>query len=238
MRCHFSETQYSFAFTSEYIRRRRIARMPFFPTLVQEGRIYGYDVRINYSTFFQYKVPEFFNRRNQGTRKYWEEFGHDYYKIRLNTNSKQFRLLKSLRLGKPHNKVYYATPEFYSQRHFANHYMTRSIEHHSAIFPIDNLPNYQSGYHTLIYHESKNYGVCFSDPKRVQKEDLSDVFYDKGETTLFKTAREIQMIFKEEFKLNGNFKFNESRPFEYIREVAIALRTNFNTAWIAHRLIP
>ena len=62
-KCEFSETQFSFCFTFEYIKMfYPSGPIPIFPNTVKEGREGGgYDVKVDGNIFLQFKIPKFYN---------------------------------------------------------------------------------------------------------------------------------------------------------------------------------
>jgi hypothetical protein len=238
MNCKFSETQFSFCFTFEYIKQFfPIIPLPIFPNIVQEGRRGGgYDVRIAGNIFFQFKIPTYHNRQTGRNGLHWAVYGHPYYKIKLNTNSRQFELLKALQL--PRNKVFYATPEFHTQPSLTNFYQTEQIVANSALFPIQNFPPYRSGHHNLIYHPTHDTGQLFSEPttiKKIKGINPFDFFKENPKDnglTIYRQAIKISKILSSiDFKINGDISFNDKKPVELVESVHNILLTKYNIHW-------
>jgi hypothetical protein len=235
-KCQFSETQFSFCFTFEYIKKFfPFVPLPIFPNTVEEGREGGgYDVLINGNIYFQFKIPVYYGQFPKYRRKYWNVFGHDYFRIKLETNEYQFKLLKDLQ--SPGNEVYYATPEFYNSTDLATFYTTNNIVSHSALFSLDNLPPYQSGYHHLIYSPQHQWGKLFSEPKELNKVKTINPFElfpkDIGELTIYEQALKIsKILMHQEYKPSIQFEFNPNRPAQLVKEVYTVLLTDYNTHW-------
>jgi hypothetical protein len=134
--CEFSETQFSFCFSFEYIKQFfPFVPLPIFPNTVDEGRVGGgYDVQINGNIYFQFKIPLYYDLVSNFWRRDWNVFGHEYYKIKLDTDGYQFKLLKDLQA--PGNEVYYATPEFHTSRDLSTNYISDKIVSNSGIFSL------------------------------------------------------------------------------------------------------
>ncbi|MBS0289800.1 MAG: hypothetical protein JSS07_07190 [Proteobacteria bacterium] len=216
MKCEFSETQFAFSFVWELIRKypNRFI-MPWFPNTVQEGREGGgYDVKIDLnqnisgSLFLQFKIPEYLKSKQK-------------YKIKIETNHNQFRLLKSLK--RPANLVYYCTPKFHKEDEIKNFFNSSSIEGNSALFSIEEFPN-DGEYHKLIYEykpeeikaiesisivnhnstEINTYGILSSVPMAISI--FSGVFSVNFQTD------QMTLIRKAEFILNNVVSKIESIP--------------------------
>ncbi len=234
--CQFSETQFSFCFTFEYIKQfLPFIPLPVFPNTVDEGRMGGgYDVQINGNIYFQFKIPIYYDKVSNFWRRDWEVFGHEYYKIKLETDNYQFKLLKDLQ--SPGNEVYYSTPEFHTQFDLANFYSTDNIVSHSALFSLDNLPAYRSGHHHLIYSPNQTWGQLFSEPTKVKKVTTINPFdlfpNGKSDLTIYQQALLISEILNnQDYEPSRRFEFNSNRPAQLVREVYSILLTDFNTHW-------
>ncbi|MCF8428446.1 MAG: hypothetical protein K9I36_17055 [Bacteroidia bacterium] len=234
--CQFSETQFSFCFTFEYIKQFfPFIPLPIFPNTVEEGRLGGgYDVQIKGNIFFQFKIPVYYDKVSNFWRRDWNVFSHEYYKIKLETDEYQFKLLKDLQC--PGNEVFYSTPEFHTQIDLGTYYSTDNIVSHSALFPLDNFPPYLSGYHHLIYSPHHNWGQLFSEPKKIKKIKTIAPFElfpnSKSEMTIYKQAIQLsQIIRSQDYEPSNRFEFNTNRPIQLVKEVYTSLLTDFNTHW-------
>lgn len=234
-KCQFSETQFSFCFTFEYIKQFfPIIPLPIFPNTVEEGRAGGgYDVEINGNIFFQFKIPVYHNLVSNFFRKHWKVFNHDYYKIKLETDGNQYKLLKDLLI--PGNEVYYATPDFYTNNDLLTHYSNYEIVVNSGIFSLDVLPEHGSGKHVLIYSPHHNYGQIFSEPQRIKKItniNPLELFPRKlNGITIYKQAISIREILKQQ-KNYENFQLEkEETPERLVKKIHSVLLTHFNVFW-------
>ena len=234
--CQFSETQFSFCFTFEYIKQFfPFVPLPIFPNTVDEGRAGGgYDVQINGSIYFQFKIPVYYDMVSNFWRRDWDVFGHEYYKIKLETDGYQFKLLKDLQT--PGNQVYYATPEFHASTDLATYYNSDNIVSNSGIFSLSDLPAYRSGYHHLIYSPLQTWGQVFSEPTKVNKVksiNPFELFSDsKGELTIYQQALRISKILMSQgHELSYDFEFNSNKPEQLVKEVYTALLTEYDTHW-------
>jgi len=234
--CRFSETQFSFCFTFEYLKRfYPIIPLPIFPNTVQEGRKGGgYDVGINGNIYFQFKIPTFHNSVSNFYGKYWNTFGHEYYKIKLETDKKQFTLLKSLQDNI--NEVFYATPEFHLQNDLALNYSKSEIVRKSALFSIKDLPNPKSGYHNLIYSPNRSWGKLFSDPIEIinyNSVNPLELFpEEKNGYTILEQANYIRNKILENQALNETSRYllDASGP-KLVSNIYTILLTEFNIHW-------
>ncbi|MBD80849.1 MAG: hypothetical protein CL840_18175 [Crocinitomicaceae bacterium] len=211
--------------------------MPIFPNTVIEGRDGGgYDVNIDGNIYFQFKIPKHITRRNAKNPRQWPVYNMPYYRIKVNTNSRQFELLKDLQTD-PFNKVYYATPNFHTDYALSTNYQFDRIVSSSSLFPIRNFPNHGSGHHQLIYRPNFNWGKLFSEPKEIKKErtispiELFEV--QKGSRfTIFKQAKRISEILgSNEIGIQGDIPLNDNNPIELVKAVYNILLTNYNIHW-------
>ncbi|MES2396318.1 MAG: hypothetical protein V4549_09960 [Bacteroidota bacterium] len=234
--CDFSETQFSFCFTFEYIRQfYPNIPLPIFPNTVEEGREGGgYDVQINGNIFFQFKIPIYYDKVSNYFRRDWNVFGHDYYKIKLETDQEQYKLLKALQM--PNNEVFYATPEFHNKSDLTTLYNSDQIVANSGIFSLSNLPTYNSGYHHLIYSPSHSWGKLFSDPIEIKKTISINPFElfseSKFNMTIYSEARRIGNILKKgDYKISGAVSLNDNKPDQFVKEIYTILLTEFDIHW-------
>ncbi|HEX7415353.1 MAG TPA: hypothetical protein VF411_15015 [Bacteroidia bacterium] len=234
--CEFSETQFSFCFTFEYIKQfLPFVPLPIFPNTVEEGRVGGgYDVQINGNIYFQFKIPVYYDLVSNFWRRDWDVFEHEYYKIKLETDEEQFKLLKDLQ--SPTSEVYYATPEFHTTSDIGNFYSTDSIVPHSALFPIDSFPAYRSGYHHLIYSPNHNWGRLFSEPIKIEKKKSINPFGlfpdGKSDLTIYEQARQIRNILRKgEYKIMDDHSLNDNKPDQFVKNIYTILLTKYNIHW-------
>ena len=234
--CEFSETQFSFCFTFEYIKQFfPHVPLPIFPNTVDEGRIGGgYDVNINGNIYFQFKIPVYYNLVSNFWRRDWRVFGHEYYKIKLETDEEQYKLLKALQ--SPNNEVYYSTPEFHTIADLSNFYAFDRIVLKSGLFSLGDLPPYGSGYHNLIYSPRHAWGRLFSDPIEVKKTKFINPveLFPEGriDLTIFDQAKIIRNILTEgKYKIIGDFSLDENKPDQFVKEINTILLAIFNIHW-------
>lgn len=234
--CQFSETQFSFCFTFEYIKQfLPTIPLPIFPNTVQEGQKGGgYDVDIAGSIFFQFKIPAYYDKVSNFFRKYWDVFCKSYYKIKIDTNQMQFRLLKDLKSST--NQVFYATPKFFDMSDLAMHYANDKIVVNSALFPIENFPSPGSDHHNLIYRPDNTFGRLFSDPidiKIVLARHPLELFSRRERNlTIYEEAQQIRdILLKGNYMIHGDFLFNSDLPTQLVKEVYTVLLTNYDIHW-------
>jgi len=234
--CEFSETQFTFCFTFEYIKQFfPTIPLPIFLNTVDEGRVGGgYDVQIKGNIYFQFKIPTYYDLVSNFWRRDWDVFGHAYYKIKLETDGYQFKLLKDLQM--PGNEVYYATPEFHTKIDLSNYYSTDNIVPNSALFSLNDLPPYLTGHHNLIYSPLHTWGKLFSEPRQIKISKSIDPFKlfpeSKGNLTIYKQALLLsEIIRRQEVVLSNNFKFLSDRPTQLVKEIYITLLTDFDVHW-------
>ena len=231
-KCAFSETQFSFCFTFEYITQFfPVVPLPIFPNTYWEGRLGGgYDVKINGNIFFQFKIPTY---HNSVYRPYWNVFGHEYYKMKLETNGFQYQLLKAL--VSPSNEVYYATPEFHTINDLHLNYSGNTIVSSSGIFDLANLPSYGSGKHHLIYSPAHNWANVFSEPYRVEKiqslnpQEIFNKNVDR-ELTIFSQALKLRALLIE-YPDNLNLLQDTENSGNLVRIIHSLLLTKYNIHW-------
>jgi hypothetical protein len=235
-KCGFSETQFSFCFTFEYLQRfLPVIPLPIFPNTVVEGKAGGgYDVRINGSFFFQFKIPKFYDIENNFTRQKWNCVGgQPYYSIKLNTDSEQFRLLKALK--RPTNKVYYVTPEYHRAKQIGSYYNANKIVTNSAMFDIGDFPNHGSGYHHLVYNEKASLGYLFSEPMMVPKSPILhplEAFQQSpDDLTIVDAAREIASILRREDFTQIKPANSNQHPATFVKAVYAMLLTEYDIHW-------
>lgn len=232
--CEFSETQFSFCFTFEYIKRfLPYIPLPIFPNTVEEGRLGGgYDVAISGNIFFQFKIPQYHDLVSNFFRAHWNVFRHDYYKIKLDTNHKQFRLLKAL---KSHSsQVFYATPSFHSDVDMESHFRTNQVVANSSLFPIEQFPTPGSGHHHLIYSPRHSSAQLFSEPVSIEKAFAVDPremsFQSSSNESIYSQALRIISVLANVADDVSGLENLASRT-EVVRAVYGVLLTRYNVHW-------
>jgi|SRR5688572_12075528 len=233
----FSETQFAFCFMFEYMQRFPKGTLPLFPNTVLEGRTGGgYDVEIDGNIFIQFKIPEYRFRLTHLNHDFYQVFKGPYYKVKIDTDSTQFGLLKTLQGNDPLNQVFYATPEFHLKNQLQTHYSSGHVVKNSALFPIQNFPSHRSGYHTLIYNAKQDWGKLFSQPIKIKKQgvfDPSELFTNskEGITLLDQAERIISVLGKSKIEDLNMIRFLVNRPYHLVREVHSYLLTHLNIYW-------
>jgi len=210
--------------------------MPIFLNTVIEGRPGGgYDVRINGSLYFQFKIPMgYYDELNHWVIHHWQVFNHPYYKIKLETDSRQFHLLQSLK--NPTNEVCYVAPEFHERDTLRTHYLANDIVNHSAMFPIESFQLAGAGSHHLIYHPNHDFGRLFSEPIEIKKKKLFNPLElfprAKEEMTIYQQAKNTAGLLMEFADKKINIKpFTFDVPEVLVKEVYTTLLVNYNIHW-------
>lgn len=219
--CEFSETQFLFAFTHEILNRYETLTIPCIPTLREEKNV-GWDLKITIdpstdiegSIFFQFKRPVYIKKQNK-------------YKIEVNTKHHQFNALKTLKINKPANLVYYATPNFHAQKDYEEYFNRKEIEKHSILFPIENFP--ADGEHKHLYYlyenEDKRYGELHSQKVEIECLDKIEFTHTKDKMTLFKKAEFLSK------SLNIPIPSNSTQK-EVVETFFQTLVVQYNILWI------
>lgn len=130
----FSEFSYGFALTNELIATIPVLSAPTFPSLREEGRSAGYDVRLDRPgkvLFIQFKLS--YRLQGDATVEFEEgRFQSPFYRmsIRSRTVSSQHDLLTKLE-EKNRNCVYYMAPAFHLQSDLNKHFTNRTVASNS-----------------------------------------------------------------------------------------------------------
>jgi hypothetical protein len=238
--CTFSETQFSFCFTFEYIRSYYpYIPLPLFPNTVLEGRDGGgFDVEIMGNLFFQFKIPKLYDKLNNALRKQWDVFGHEFYRIKVETDKEQYRLLKLL--VKPYNKVYYTTPDFHDMLSLNRFYQSASITKNSSWFPLDSMPAHSSGHHHLVYSPKHGWGKLFSEPIDIIRQQVINPlelfqntnFRENGNvTTLRSTANELLQIINQFQENTPDILIANADELTVFQRVSYLLLSAYNIHW-------
>lgn len=231
----FSETQFSFCYVFEIIKKYNKKLVPLFPTLRQEKTL-GYDAVIGGSLFLQFKIPKFMKKEKK-------------YQISLQ-NNKQFEILYKLKSNKPANKVFYVAPEFHELKEMNSFYLNKTIEQNSAHFSLENFPYPLTGKsHKLKYqyctlattqgnipltnisnNPTGTYGILNSNPVSINMvhNALSDS--DKRD--------EMRLIEKAKFLLTNVIPEVDKSEFEIddpVDKLFSILLVKYNTVWIPIR---
>jgi|WetSurMetagenome_2_1015567.scaffolds.fasta_scaffold53359_3 hypothetical protein len=231
--CEFSETQFAFCFTFELISLFYPRVLPFFPNTVAEGKPGGgYDVKIGGNIFFQFKIPRYYDKY----KRYWNVFKSPCLKIETYVDSKQFFLLTQLCSADSTNQVYYVAPEFYRQICLNNYYNANEIVKNSAFFGIRDFPRHGTGKHALIYDQPHEWGVIFSQPLRINKQNKQNIIglhnnTDKNYRTLSEYASHLRNLLIEIAPDTSEFLSGINDHATLIKHIRGILLTNFNIHW-------
>lgn len=169
MKSTFSEFSYGYAVTEELMKicKAKSPGAPIFPSLYEEGKSGGYDVKIptkGKPIFLQFKLTDCLTTRNALEYKNGL-LSLNYYRMYLRPlkYSNQHNLL--LNLERRGRAVYYIAPEFHLVSELHKHYNKQEIIDHSAFFApsdIGPLPDIHEHYivfkrnpSTLAYRCSK-----------------------------------------------------------------------------------
>jgi hypothetical protein len=146
MREGFSEFTYGFALTNEIISVNPVLSVPIFPSLVEEGRGAGYDVRLDRPgrpLFIQFKLSRLVRGR-RAIEFQNNEFYAPFYRMsfRARSRSRQHDLLLDL---EQQNKggVYYFAPAFHNLAKLNECFERRTVSQNSRrVRPSDvNIPD-------------------------------------------------------------------------------------------------
>ncbi|UTW61670.1 hypothetical protein KFE98_16900 [bacterium SCSIO 12741] len=231
-KCGFSETQFSFNYTNEFVQAKSITNLPFFPDTVNEGRYYGFDVCVgNY--FLQYKKSNLFDI-NDPQPRFYNAFNSNYFKIKIKADKRQFQFLKKIsRLNQNFNKVMYVTPEFHTRRELKRRFASHSIIDGSAHFSLNDFPDNLTGDHYLIYNDKDNSGTLFSEPRRIKKSNPNlDVEENhNNRLSLFKMAEKIMREVDRSEHYN-QIQDYRNQPGEFVRQVRGLLMNEYQSLWL------
>jgi hypothetical protein len=130
----FSEFSYGFALTNELIAIIPVLSAPTFPSLREEGKSAGYDVKLDRpgkALFIQFKLS--YQLQGDATVEFKEKrFVSPFYRmsIRSRTGSRQHDLLTKLE-EKNRKCVYYMAPAFHLQSDLNKHFKNRTVASNS-----------------------------------------------------------------------------------------------------------
>ena len=169
MKPQFSEFTYGYALIEEMSKNYRFKSVPTFPTLVEEGRVGGYDVALDiFGTpiFLQFKRSDYLSTANA---KYHKYSSSNYYRFNLHAlkHSKQHNLL--LALERKGELVFYVAPKFHSQSSLHRHYFSSGIVKNSIwVSPLDigSLPD--NNEHSICFNKSASLVYFCSEPRKIK----------------------------------------------------------------------
>ena len=126
----FSEFTYGFALTNELISVTPALSVPIFPSLIEEGRGAGYDVRLDLPgkpLFIQFKLSRLMRGR-RAIEFQNREFYAPFYRMsfRARARSRQHELLQTLEQQNSEG-VYYVAPAFHMLAQLNNYFERRQV---------------------------------------------------------------------------------------------------------------
>lgn len=180
MKPDFSEFSYGYALTEELVRQNRSAVIaaPTFPSLFEEGKSGGYDVKVPLSgtpVFLQFKLSDRMERETAKEHKN-NLLSVPYYRMHLRPtrHSDQHNLL--MQLEATGETVLYIAPEFHLPGELNLHYLNKTVISNSAAFSpteIGTLPT--DGPHYVAFERGASHAYrCSNDPKKIVKATLLD----------------------------------------------------------------
>lgn len=142
----FSEFTYGFALTNEFVSMNPPVSVPIFPSLIEEGRGAGYDVRLDLPgkpLFIQFKLSRLIRGR-RAVEFQRNEFYAPFYRMtfRARARSRQHDLLVELE-RQNNGGVFYVAPAFHMLAQLSNHYERRTVAKNSRrVMPSEvNIPD-------------------------------------------------------------------------------------------------
>lgn len=180
MKPDFSEFSYGYAVTEELVHQNRAAVIaaPTFPSLIEEGKTGGYDVKVPLTgtpVFLQFKLSDRMERRSAKEHKR-KLISVPYYRMHLRParHSDQHNLLMQLEASG--ETVLYIAPEFHLPGELNWHYLNKTVIRNSAAFSpsdIGTLPT--DGPHYVVFQPGTPHAFrCSDDPKKIPKATLLD----------------------------------------------------------------
>lgn len=168
MHADFSEFSYGYAVTEELTTKHKgiVIGAPRFPSLYEEGKKGGYDVKIplrGRPVFLQFKLSDYLERSNAKEHKNGT-LTVPYYRMHLRParHSDQHQLLLDLEASG--ESVFYIAPEFHLPSELNSHYLSNQVVTNSAAFSpsaIGPLPD--PGDHYIVFHKWASHGYRCSD---------------------------------------------------------------------------
>jgi hypothetical protein len=173
MKPRFSEFSYGFALAHEIcVCYHHFHAAPELPSLSSEGDS-GFDIRFPlFALFLQFKRSDYLRASNA---KQMAEMGAPYYRAELweRSRSDQHKLL--VELDHSGNTVLYACSAFHLPADLDRCFRSRATEANTAFFrpsDIGELPDDEP--HCIAFEADKDFGVFFSEPKRVARQSLPE----------------------------------------------------------------
>jgi len=184
-----SEFSYGYALTEELVSSlgRGLSAAPVFPSLYEEGKTGGYDVKIpshGYPLFIQFKLSHKMIRDTAIEVKHGV-LTNPFYRmhIRSRKHSRQHEML--LELESKGNLVYYTAPCFHSSARFNQAYLARNIINESFwIRPSLIGKILDDNSHHVAFKDTGPAYLC-STPRLLETNDSAEVFKEQIQTEAF-----------------------------------------------------
>lgn len=171
MKPTISEFSYGYVVTEELIRGVGIplTAAPVFPSLIDEGRQGGYDVKLDFQgtpLFLQFKLSDYINIKNCRVQEFKKGlFNQPFYRMHLRSSrySNQHQLL--IDLENLHPAVYYVAPTFHEVSELNKAYVQKKILKQSVFISpsaIGQLPDKKE--HHIAFQFSGNDAYFLSTP--------------------------------------------------------------------------
>jgi hypothetical protein len=210
MKPQFSEFTYGYTLTEEISKKYRFRTVPIFPSLVEEGRVGGYDVKLDIGIpiFLQFKRSDFLSTANA---KYHKYFKSQYYRFNLHASkySKQHSLL--LDLERKGHHVFYVAPKFHSQNSLHNYYFGANLIKKSIwVTPLNigDIPDDKE--HSVCFNKSTSLVYFCSEPRKIEISSINEAIsieefiYQKSTKLDLNKVIDIDNVIKEEDESNDN----------------------------------
>ena len=180
MNPNFSEFSYGYAVTEELVTAMKAAVVaaPVFPSLYEEGKKGGYDVKIplmGKPVFLQFKLSEYLERTNAKEHRDGV-LTVPYYRMHLRPtrHSDQHNLLLDLEASG--ETVLYIAPEFHLPTELNIYYLNKSVLTNSAAFSpqgIGPLPDDDA--HYIVFKRGSSHAfMCSDKPVEIVKTSLKE----------------------------------------------------------------
>lgn len=167
-----SEFSYGYALTESLIRAAPfpVKAAPIFPSLIDEGRVGGYDVHLpfeGFPLFLQFKLS---HRMVRGTAMETKRglLNTPFYRMHLRPtkHSQQHPLL--LATEATGVAVYYVAPCFHEPDELNDAYTSQQVVQRSVFVKpstIGHLPDHDN--HHIAFHQGSSFYLCSNDPKLI-----------------------------------------------------------------------
>lgn len=174
----FSEFSYGYAVTEELVAslKASIVGAPIFPSLYEEGKIGGYDVKIpliGKPVFLQFKLSSYLERNNSKEHRNGT-LAVPYYRMHLRPkkHSDQHQLLFDLECAG--ESVFYIAPEFHLPSELNEFYLNKSVIENSAAFSPKDIGELDDEEHYVVFKRGTPIGyICSDNPLEIQKTYLT-----------------------------------------------------------------